>query len=504
MTPEQIAAMQADVEKSVAVVGLTPLEREELRQKVLSDIRHVKSYLQMMEWRSNPVKWCNEKVGEFLWSKQEEIAMSVAKNRKTAVPSCFASGKSFLASRLVCWWIDIHPPGDAFVVTTATTASQVKAILWRELSRAHSKGDLLGRLNQNEWWYPMPDGREEIVAFGRKPADYDQAAFQGIHQKYVLVIVDEAAGVPASLIDAAESLTANAYSRMLCIGNPEDASGEFAKMCTDNSDWNVIRISAFDTPNFTGEEVPKHLTEVLISEIYVEEKRKKWGEKSPMWAAKILAEFPSSSQDGLIPIAWIRQAQDRDLSETDQDKERELGVDVGGGGDKSVIARRIGGWVRIILRSDEPNTMTTLAMVYEALDNTGSRVAKVDEIGIGRGMCDAARHHPVYKRMVLGINVGMRAKKNENFANIRAEAAWFIRELFRAGLIDIDPKDEDLVAQLVEIRYKRQGGRIQIESKDEMKRRKVDSPDDFDAIVLCFIPSDMASRPPRKRRIMWG
>ncbi len=504
MTPEQITQLQADMEKTATTIGLSPQEKEELRQKVLNDIRNVRKYLQMMEWRRDPVKWCNEKLGEFLWTKQEEIALSVANNRKTAVPSCFASGKSFLASRLVCWWIDIHPPGEAFVVTTATTASQVKAILWRELSRAHSKGKLLGRLNQSEWWYPMPDGREEIVAYGRKPADYDQAAFQGIHQKYVLVIVDEAAGVPAGLIDSAESLTANEYSRMLCIGNPEDATGEFAKMCSPDSDWNVVRIRADETPNFTDEKVPKLLTEVLISRIYVEEKRKKWGEKSPMWAAKILAEFPSSAEDGLIPILWIREAQDRDLSEKDREGARELGVDVGGGGDKSVIAKRIGGWVRIILRTNEPNTMTTLQAVYEALDNTGSSVAKIDEIGIGRGMVDAARHHPVYKRMVLGVNVGKKAKKKENYANIRAEAAWFVRELFRAGLIDIDPKDEDLVAQLVEIRYKRQGGRIQIESKDEMKRRKVDSPDDFDAIVLAFIPSDMASRSPRKRRVMWG
>ncbi len=504
MTPEAIAQMQADMEKSAASVGMTLQEKAALREKVLGEIKNLQIYLQMMEWRINPIKWCKEKLGEHLWSKQEEIALSVATNRKTAVPSCFASGKSFLAARLVCWWIDIHPPGEAFVVTTATTASQVKAILWRELSRAHSKGGLQGRLNQNEWWYPMPDGREEMVSFGRKPADYDQTAFQGIHAKYVLVIVDEAAGVPGSLFDAAESLTANEYSRMLAIGNPEDATGEFAKMCTDGSDWNVIQITAFETPNFTDEDVPKALKEVLISKVYVEEKRKKWGEKSPMWAAKILAEFPSSAEDGLIPIRWIREAQDRDLKERDREKERELGVDVGGGGDKSVIASRIGGWVRIILRTNEPDTMKTLASVYEALDNTNSARAKIDEIGIGRGMVDAGRSNKQYKRMIWGINVGRRAKDHEGFANLRAEAAWFVRELFRNGDIDIDPLDEDLVAQLVEIRYKRQGSRIQIESKDEMKRRKIDSPDDFDAIVLAFIPASMGGRPKRNRRVIWG
>jgi hypothetical protein len=44
------------------------------------------------------------------------------------------------------------------------------------------------------------------VAYGRKPADYDPAAFQGIHARYVLVIIDEADGVPKSIFDAVDAL----------------------------------------------------------------------------------------------------------------------------------------------------------------------------------------------------------------------------------------------------------------------------------------------------------
>jgi len=503
LTPEKILELQAVLEEPASKnVGMTAVQKEELRQRLVAETTRVRDYIKRLEWRNNPVKWAEEKLGEHMWSKQIEIALSVSKNRKTAVPSCFASGKSWLASRLVTWWIDTHEPGDAFVVTTASTASQVKAILWRELSRAHSKGNLAGRLNQDQWYLNMPDGREELVAFGRKPADYDQAAFQGIHARYVLVIVDEAAGVPGTLFDAAESLTANAESRMLAIGNPEDAGSEFAKMCSPDSDWNVIKIRADETPNFTDEEIPERLKHVLISEVYVEEKRKKWGESSPMWKAKILAEFPSTTVDGLIPINWVRAAQERDLSK--DVGPIEIGVDVGGGGDKSVFAHRVGGRVRIIRKDQEPDTMKTLDNLCDAMDETGAELAKVDEIGIGRGVVDAGRRRSGFRGKILGVNVGRGAKNKENFANIRAEACWMLRELFREGLIDIDPRDEDLVAQLIEIRYKRQSGRIQIESKDEMKRRGIDSPDDFDAIVLAFIPTDMAGRAPRPRRLIWG
>ncbi len=455
--------------------------------------------IQRRTWATSPTLWMEEKLGETLWSKQKEICQSVNDHRKTAVPSCFASGKSFLAARIAAWWIDNHPLGEAFVVTTATTFNQVKAILWRELGRAHARGKLPGRLNQTEWLVTMPDGNEEMVAFGKKPADMDTTAFQGIHAPFVLVILDEAAGVPAALIDASESLIANENSRILAIGNPEDAGSEFANMCLPGSGWNVIRIPASETPNFSGEEVPQKLKEMLISSVYVDEKRKKWGEGSPMWKAKILAEFPDSRIDGLIPIRHIRAAQETIL---DPGSPNELGVDVGRGINKTVTAHRRGGWVRVIRRDQNPNTMETCGTLIGSLEETGAVVAKVDEIGIGRGVVDRGRE---LKKPIVGINVGMTAKDNEHFMNIRAEGYWTLRQMFERGEIDLDPNDEDLVAQLVELRYKRTSkGLIQIESKDEMKRRNVESPDDADAVMLAFLPAESAPRAPRTRRIQWG
>jgi hypothetical protein len=121
-----------------------------------------------------------------------------------------------------CW-----PPGEAFVVTTAPTFPQVKFILWKEIARAHKKGRLPGRTNQVEWWI-----EGEIVAYGRKPDDLDMAAFQGIHARRVLVVVDEACGVaPAIWNGGAETLITNDESHILAIGNPDDPATYFAQIC---------------------------------------------------------------------------------------------------------------------------------------------------------------------------------------------------------------------------------------------------------------------------------
>jgi hypothetical protein len=144
-----------------------------------------------------PARFSRVILGDHLWSKQREIVEAVATHRRVAVQSCHDIGKSFCAATAVAWWLSCWPPGEAFVVTTAPTFPQVKFILWKEIARAHRKGRLPGRTNQVEWWI---DG--EIVAYGRKPDDLDMAAFQGIHARRVLVVVDEACGV--AILDVRE------------------------------------------------------------------------------------------------------------------------------------------------------------------------------------------------------------------------------------------------------------------------------------------------------------
>lgn len=519
LTPEQIADVQAKIDEGTAVQqvvvdSLTAEQRQALIVEAQDELNKAVVEARRRQWTSQPDAWITSRLGEHLWSKQREICQSVAVNQRTAVPSCFASGKSWLAARIAAWWIDVHPPGTARVVTTASTAAQVKAILWMEIGRAHGKGQLPGRLNQTEWWLVNPDsGKEELVAFGRKPADMDATAFQGIHERYVLVILDEAAGVPPSLWLATEGLLTNDECRVLAIGNPEDGASEFAKACTPGSGWNVVRIRAWDTPNYTGEDVPENLHHLLLSRSWVEDKRKRWGEKSMMWAAKVEAEFPQVREDGLIPIAWIRAAQERNL-EIDADGQtvkhtpRILGVDVGGGADKSVICARRGPVFRIKKRTQKPNTMDTLEDVVVELEVEGASEARVDEIGIGRGVSDAGPRHERVRKLgakVIGVNVGRAAKDKEHFVNLRAEGFWSLRERFQDGLVDIDANDDDLAAQLVELRYKRRNGRIQIEEKDEMKKRLDGaSPDDADAMMLSNLDDAVLPRAPRARVAVWG
>ena len=120
-----------------------------------------------------------------------------------------------------------------------------------------------------------------------------------------------------------------------------------------------------------------------------------------------------------------------------------------------------------------------------------------DRIGIGKGIVDRGAE---LKRTgeisvdILGVDVRTRAHDPERFLNRKAELCWGLRERFQDGDIDIDPEDEDLAAQLCAMKWKATSrGQVQMESKDDMRKRGLPSPDDFDAVVLAFAEDAMAA-----------
>lgn len=425
---------------------------------------------------ADPRAWARDKLDAHLWSKQREIVQSVAANRRTAVRSSHGIGKSFAAGLLAAWWIDIHPPGEAIVVSTAPTYKQVHAVLWEEIRSAHRKGKLPGQVLQTDEWKIG----DILVGLGRKPADHDPHGFQGIHRRYVLVILDEACGVPDALWAAVEAITTNADCRILAIGNPDDPATEFGRVCSPGSGWHVIGVSSFDTPNLTGEDVPERLRPMLPDPEWVQDARKRWGEDSPLYRSKVLGEFPEVSQDTLIPQRHIVEAQNRELAEHGHPT---LGVDVARyGSDQTVIAADWGGRVRIVeSRGKQATTETTGRVIEQArrLDAIGIRV---DGVGVGGGVVDmlAEQGHPV-----LDMQAGAAATDPAIFKNARAEWYWCLRKLFEDGAIDIDPDDDELAAQLGAIRYSYSSrGQLVIESKDDMRKRGMPSPDRADAVML--------------------
>lgn len=458
---------------------------------------HLLSHYEMVaeDWRSSPVEWVERHTGDHLWSAQRDVMRALVEHSAVAVPACHNVGKSFLAARTALWWIGTHPPGEAFVVTTAPTHRQVRNILWRELARAHRDARLPGELNQTEWWL-----NGEIVAFGAKPADQDPDAFQGIHATYVLVIIDEASAVPAGLWTAADTLTSNAFSKKLAIGNPDTTSSYFYQVCQPGSGWYVRHIDGLESPAFTGEKVPQAVLNRLLDKHWVEEKRLQWGEDSPLWQSKVRGQFPSQDTSGVVPWSLLHQCTQNDDPDLHDPAVSELGVDVGAGGDSTVVWHREGGkamdkWVISDSESDQ-----VVNKITRVINETGANKVKVDVIGVGWGVVGRLRELGKvgsHKAKVVGVNVGAKpsAKNRTRFVRLRDEVWWMARELSEAGDWDLSNVDSDTLSQLIAPDYEvAAGGKVKVESKETTQKRLGRSPDDADALLLAYY------QPPKKRR----
>ena len=205
------------------------------------------------------------------------------------------------------------------------------------------------------------------------------------------------------------------------------------------------------------------------------------------WGEPCARPLPRTATDTLISPDLILAAQHRDLSHT-YSASNVYGVDVARSGtDESAIYRKRGGVVRHVLaRAGINDTMLLAGEVASRIAFDGAH-AVVDIIGIGAGVYDRLAEQGLNVTPFQASEAAFRPNK---FKNKRAEQYWAVRQLFIDGEIDVDTEDDELATRAGAIKWKvDSAGRIQIESKEDMKKRGVASPDRADALVMaCYRP----------------
>lgn len=492
----------------------TPAAIDRARREIARE--RVRRERRRRELAHDPVAWSAERRGSYLWSKQREIKESVRDNRYTAVHAAHGLGKSWVAADVIAWWCDVHPIEQVRVVWTAPTYPQVNAIIGAELRLALRELGVVGLKLKGD---NVLEYEGDFVGYGRKPADHDQAAFQGIHRRYVLVVIDEACGVPKALFDQADALVTNEDSRMLAIANPDDPESHFGAICDPGSregrGWNVIHMDGLASPNFTGEEVPDELRAALLGETWVQERRARWGEDSAIYIAKVRGLFSRDGSQSMISYSIVQRA-----------RELEHGHDPAPGGP-------LGGVLSLDVARSENGDTNTLGSAYrgrvEVLDQWHSRDLEeiadraeqelraqapnwkivVDGDGIGGGVVDILRRRGCN---VVEYRGSERARhKPARYGNRRAEAWAAARDQLREGLWklpddDGDERADDLAADLSAPRRTQDAsGRTMLEPKRDVIRRLGRSPDLGDMAVMAIVThpdvhSPGAIRPDRQRR----
>lgn len=488
-------------------------------------------------------KWLQERCGTWLNPAQRLINDSIVRNRYTAVPSCHSAGKSFFSAAKVGHFVDSHRIGSAFVVTTAPTSAQIESVLWRELNRIHVLAGLRGRITRSG--YPQWRIGDELIAFGRRPTE--MASFQGIHARFVLIVLDEADGIPEELWLAADTLVSSGHARVLAIGNPDSADSHFAQIIKPGSGWNVVRVDGLRTPNFTKAgvapypelaqymrdngipfadasiaDIPASIRaewrDLLLSPEWVYERMLRWGvtrfigedkkarwREPALWLSKVRGVSPTEGSEGIIPLSWVERAMSRwnDWDLAGRPKTRPDGSPWGRekyscdvadtGRDETVVSKGFGRIIESLDRVNQQDTDTTSKRLAGKLQNIPNSIAIVDGAGIGGGVVNQLRglRLPVIAYVGASSAEGMRDITQEfTFNNKRSAAYWHLRELLDPinGPDDVMlPPVEDLKTDLTIPTWSvKTGAIIQVEPKDSVVKRLKRSPDCGDSVVMYF------------------
>jgi phage terminase large subunit len=405
---------------------------------------------------------------KYLTPQQKQVCRSIRDNRRTAVPAGNSVGKTFLAACLVLWFLFCFD--NSKVLTTAPTWFQVENLLWREVRTLLSHSLLSGQGSltltsltlSNEW-------------FAVGLSTNDPTRFQGIHAPRILLVFDEATGIDNEIWEAAEGVAVGNNDRFLAIGNPTDPTARFKTVC-DSELWNVIRLSGEDHPNVTEDKI---IVPGAVTKEWIEEKRIEYGgRESAFYRARVLGLFPEQGDDMLISLADVERSQKR--WQQPQGIPDALGVDIARfGSDETVEIELYGSTVAQPRTFHGQNTMQTAGSVKA----NGADKKAVDDSGLGGGVTDRLKEQGVN---VTAFISGEKANDSERFLNRRAESWWLIREMLKDNSLDLPP-DNKLAADLTNIKFKYTSrGQIQLESKEDIKKRIGRSPDRGDALAICL------------------
>jgi hypothetical protein len=439
---------------------------------------------------------------------QIEVISQLQTGKRVAVRGPHGLGKTALASWTLLAFALTRDGLDWKAPTTASAWRQLTKYLWPELHKwaRRLKWEKIGREPFNT--------RLELQSLNLKLGTGEAFAvasdqpelIEGAHADHLLYIFDESKAIPDAVFDSAEgAFSGTGEIFALAISTPGEPIGRFYDIHRRKpgyEEWWVRHVTADEA-----------IKAGRLDAEWVENRKRQWGESSAVYQNRVAGEFAASDEDSVIPLAWIELANQRwqELTESGEwGQFTSVGVDIGGGGeysDKTVEALVFDRWkvkeLRKFPRGDvDTATMQEAGRTKGILDAYGGK-AILDGTGLGAGSYHRLREQGyenaysfVAAQTAERNGERLRDRTNEfEFTNKRSAAWWFIREL----LDPVDgepialPPDDELTGELTTPKKRiTSGAKIQVESKDDIKKRlNGRSTDSADAVIQGIVGPEL-------------
>lgn len=442
---------------------------------------------------------------------QEELLKSIGNRLLTpeqAIREASVSGNGVGKSALVSWLIlwAISTLEDTRGVVTANTETQLKTKTWAELGKWFNM--FIGREYFKQTAtaiFSLAENHERTWRIDMIPwSENNAVAFQGLHNegKRILMIYDEASGIPDQIWEAGDGcITDKGTERIWCVfGNPNLPKGRFRECFPGGKFshvWNSRSVDSRSVSFTDKDELNRWVAD--------------YGEDNDFVRVRVRGVFPRAGTMQFIDDWVASEAQRREVAVHVRDPFI-IGVDVARfGDDASVIYFRKGRDGRSVppLMFRGMDTMTLAGKVSEVYAQYHADAVFVDGGGVGGGVVDRLRqlHVPVLDVQFGGKSEGTgfaTGDQGVKYANKRAEIWGAMREWLKTGAI---PPDNSLREQLTNLQYGfNLRNEIQLEKKEDMKKRGLESPDMADALAITFaqvvIPNEFAGGEHRQKPLV--
>lgn len=420
---------------------------------------------------------------------------------KVAVKSGHGCGKSTVECWAIEWFLSVF--NECEVPVTATSSKQLYDIIWGYLSKwkEHTVPIFKNMLVVTSDRMYVAGQQLTRYATARTARRETPDALQGFHAPHILFIIEEASGVHDSIFELAEGSQTTLDCRMLLCGNPTRLSGFFHRCFNaDRKFWNCITLN--------GEKSS------LVNPKYIE-RQKRYGTDSDIYRVRVLGEFPKESADTIIQLNLLEDAKNRDIL-LPPSAPRIAGLDVARfGDDKTAIVIRQGGVITYIDEWEKKDAEYTVGKVLNLYrDRKLFDRIQVDVIGMGGPVVDTLTRMNV---PTVAVNVCETSAFADKYDKLRDELWFKAQEFYMSKLCKIDVEliakntigaskgesaqiakenIDEMISQLSSVKYgfSLRSGKLQAESKDDMKARKLPSPNLADAHNLTFAEGMMEQR----------
>lgn len=435
-----------------------------------------------LRWRQiGPAEFAREVLGATPTEQQLQGGRAVVERRRVSIRSGHGTGKTTFEAWCVLWFLASYFP--AKVPCTAPTAHQLDDVLWAELAKWHRvmASRLPALAAEFEWSgeaFRLKSAPNESFAVARTSRPERPEALQGFHSEHILFLIDEASGVPDNVFEVAEGALSTAGAFVVMAANPTRRSGYFF-------DSHHKMRAAWAALHWDGEQSP------MVSREYVDNMAKKYGRHSPIFKVRVSGQFVDAS-DGVISLELCELAKVRDVEAT-PGAAIVWGLDVARFGDDScaLAKRKANVQLAPVREWWGKDTMQTVGIIKQEWDATRDdekpAAINVDVIGIGAGVVDRLTELGL---PAVGVNVAESESTrdgDEKQYNRLRDQLWFAgREWLEARDCKLADDDETIGELTTPIYSILSNGRIQVERKDELKKRGVKSPNRADAWLLTF------------------